>query len=428
MKILRPRPQPVATPNTRSLGIQNPGEYSPKDQALRLFARQQTDVDAIRASARPGAGVVEMSESLVHLRSLASGVGPQLAPILSNPDVTDVLINSAQVWVDRGAGLERSPIDLGNERDVRSLAIHMAAACGRRLDEASPIVDGTLPSGVRLHAVLEPLSTCGTIISLRTSTSGGLGLDAMEESGSVCPPMARILRALVHERANVLVSGATGSGKTTLLAALLGLVPADERIICIEEITELRPNHPHVVNLCERRPNVQGAGAVTLSDLVRAAMRMRPDRLVLGECRGPEVRDVLTALNTGHDGGWATIHANGVDEVPARLEALGALADMGERAVAAQAVAAFDAVVHMRRRPRSSLGHSETSEGGTGIVESADGGGPGRWVSQIGVLGRQGGELVCSLACSADAEGNVDYGPGWQALAACLALTDDLGH
>ena len=383
--------------------------------ALRLLARREDPLDAARASARPGAGLVEMSEALIRLRSLAAGVGPQLAPLLASPDVTDVLINSTDVWVDRGGGLERHDVELGDEAQVRALAIHMAAACGRRLDEASPIVDGTLPTGVRLHAVLAPPSSTGTLISLRTSKSGGMSLQDMERSGPAAPPIARILRALVGQRANVLVSGATGSGKTTLLTAVLALVPADERIICIEEITELRPDHPHVVNLCERRPNVQGAGAVTLSDLVRAAMRMRPDRLVLGECRGPEVREVLTALNTGHDGGWATIHANGVDEVPARLAALGALAGMDERAVAAQAVAAFDAVVHMRRA--RAVEHGEADAGARR--------GPGRWIAQIGVFERDGGELACRLACSADADGRVDPGPGWDALERRLGLAID---
>ena len=185
-----------------------------------------------------------------------------------------------------------------------------------------------------------------------------------------------------------------GSGKTTLLSAALSLVPSSERIVCIEEVAEVAPAHPHCVHLVERKPNVEGRGTVTLSDLVRAAMRMRPDRLVLGECRGPEVRDVLTALNTGHDGGWATIHANGARDVPARLSALGALAGMAEEAVAAQAASALDAVLHMRRSP---CGH--------------------RWVSEVGVLTRARGPLECALALSVTASGQVTTHEAWAPLA-----------
>nr|WP_272432868.1 TadA family conjugal transfer-associated ATPase [Actinomyces sp. B33] len=368
------------------------------------MARGESLADAVRDGARAGAGLDEMADSLTRVRALSRGLGPVLAPVLADPSITDVLVNGSQAWIDRGGGLERADLDLGTDDDVRSLAIHMAAACGDRLDEASPIVDATLPGGIRLHAVLPPLSAAGPLISLRTSRSGGLSLADMEADGTCAPLIGRVLRALVDRRANVLVSGATGSGKTTLLASLLSLVPPDERIVCIEEVTELRPVHPHVVNLRERRANVQGAGAVTLADLVRAAMRMRPDRLVLGECRGPEVREVLTALNTGHDGG-ATIHANGADEVPARLQALGALAGLGEAAVSAQAVAAFDAVVHMRRRPRR-----------------AGDQGPGRWVAEVGVLVREGAGLGCELAVRVSPEGDVRRGPGWERLARRLGL------
>lgn len=163
------------------------------------------------------------------------------------------------------------------------------------------------------------------------------------------PVGERVLRAMVDRRCNLLISGGTGSGKTTLLAALLSLVPAQERIVCLEEARELEPDHPHVVSLQSRPANVQGAGAVSLTDLVRAAMRMRPDRLVLGECRGGEVREVLLALNTGHDGGMATVHANAALDVPARLIALGSLAGLTAEAVAVQAVSAFDAIVHLAR-------------------------------------------------------------------------------
>ncbi|SIB05247.1 Type II secretion system protein E [Mycobacteroides abscessus subsp. abscessus] len=243
------------------------------------------------------------------------------------------------------------------------------------------------------------MSGSGTLISLRVLGTRRLGISDLEACGTLPGEVGTLLRALVASRANVLVSGATGSGKTTLLSAALALVPAGERIVCIEEVAEIAPAHPHCVHLIERAPNVEGRGAVTLADLVRAAMRMRPDRLVLGECRGPEVRDVLTALNTGHDGGWATIHANGVRDVPARLAALGALAAMSESAVAAQAASAIDAVLHLRRSPS---GH--------------------RWVSEVGVLTCARGSLECVLALSATADGCVTMHEAWSSLARRVRL------
>lgn len=279
--------------------------------------------------------------------------GPWLAgagalhELLAEPGVSDVVVNGPRaVWVDRGAGLVPAGVDVG---DVRALAVRLAAAGGARLDDAAPAVDASLPGGVRLHAVLPPVAADGALISLRVLRRRAFDLDELVALGTVAPAVAAVLRALVAGRANVLVSGGTGTGKTTLLATVLALVPAAERILCIEEAVELAPAHPHVVHLVARRPNVEGAGAVTLADLVRHALRMRPDRIVLGECRGGEVREVLAALNTGHDGGWATVHANAPADVPARLAALGSLAGMPAAAVAAQAVSGLDAVVHLRR-------------------------------------------------------------------------------
>lgn len=378
-----------------------------KDTALRALARGADLPSAISEAARPGAGFSELSEFFERVHTIAQGTGPELARLLAEPDLTDLLINSTRAWADRGCGLEPCELPYRTDHEVRALAVRMAAACGKRLDDASPIVDGSLPGGIRLHAVLSPPSASGTLISLRTQRTVGMDLDQMEKVGSVSRAMGDILRRLVYARANVLVSGATGCGKTTLLAALLALVPPSERIVAIEEVPELAPEHPHLVSLVERRPNVQGRGHITLADLVRAAMRMRPDRLILGECRGPEVREVLLALNTGHDGGWATIHANGGQEVPARLHALGALAGMSDGALAAQAVAAFHALVHMRRAPKG---------------RSA---GPSRWVCEIAVLSRSGNELVSTLAIRASRAGTCEKGPAWDALEAMLESRDE---
>lgn len=332
-------------------------------------------------------------------RAELAGAGALLQPLLEEPSTTDVLVNGGGgVWVDRGRGLEPTGVALPDDAAVRALATRLAAACGQRLDDASPVVDGALPDGTRLHAVLAPLSASGTLISLRTQQARVLTLDDLVARGAVPRPLAVVLRGLVTARANVLVSGAAGSGKTTLLAAMLSLVPRDERIVCIEEAVELRPDHPHVVHLQVRRANVQEAGRVTMAELVRAAMRMRPDRLVLGECRGAEVREVLGALNTGHDGGWATVHANTSADVPARLVALGALAGMGERTVRAQAVAALDAVIHLGRT------------------------GGRRHVLEVALFDRDATDLACTVAVRVTA-GRVLLGPAWPRLAGRLDAT-----
>jgi pilus assembly protein CpaF len=280
-----------------------------------------------------------------------AGAGP-LEALLRTPGVTDVLVNgSEQVWMDRGAGLERVPVRFDGDDAVRRLAVRLAAAAGRRLDDASPWVDVGLPDGTRLHAVLPPVSSTGTCLSLRVLRRSVHGLGDLAALGTLPGESEDLLRGLVRRRLAFLVTGGTGSGKTTLLSALLGEVDPGERLVLCEDASELAPAHPHVVRLLTRPANVEGAGQVTLRDLVRQALRMRPDRLVVGEVRGPEVTDLLAALNTGHDGGCGTLHANRPAEVPARLEALGLAAGLGRVAVHSQVAAALAVVVHLRRTP-----------------------------------------------------------------------------
>ncbi|GLW32107.1 TadA family conjugal transfer-associated ATPase [Actinoplanes regularis] len=276
------------------------------------------------------------------------GAGP-LAPLLADQSVTDVLVNGVQVWVDRGAGLQRAAIRLGEVEDVRRLAQRLVAACGRRLDDGQPYADARLPDGTRLHAVLPPVATQGPYLSLRTFRQRPFALGDLVTHGTVPAVVAPVLEAVVGARLAYLVTGGTGSGKTTLLATLLGLVPPNERIVLVEDAAELRPVHPHVVALQARTANVEGVGAVGLTDLVRQAMRMRPDRLVIGECRGAEIVDLLGALNTGHDGGAGTLHANAPEDVPARLEALGLLGGLPRAALHAQVLAALQVVLQVRR-------------------------------------------------------------------------------
>lgn len=279
---------------------------------------------------------------------VSGGAQAAILALLEEEHVTDVLINGdGQVWVDGVGGLRRQGLRIPAPRE---LAVRLAAMAGQRLDDASPIVDGRLPSGARLHALLEPLSIGGATVSLRQHHRLGGDLQAMRAGGLIDGGTSAVIHALVSARVNVVVSGATGTGKTTLLAAALSVVDPGERIICVEEAHELQPRHPHVVNLQARAANIQSAGEVSLAELVRAGLRMRPDRLILGECRGAELREVMSAMNTGHEGGWVTLHANSADDVPARLLALGSLAGLGADSVARQARAAFDVVLHLNRR------------------------------------------------------------------------------
>ncbi|OKK02752.1 hypothetical protein AMK26_24550 [Streptomyces sp. CB03234] len=303
---------------------------------------------ALRAQGRL-LGDSEVLGAAEELRCELVGTGP-LEPLLADPAVTDVLVSAPdRVWVDRGAGLELSGVVFPDAAAVRRLAQRLAAVAGRRLDDARPWVDARLPDGTRMHAVLPPVAVGSTCLSLRVVRPRAFSLAELTAAGTVPPCGDHVLRALVEARVSYLVSGGTGSGKTTLLSTLLGLVGARERIVLAEDSAELRPDHPHVVRLEARPPNQEGAGLVTLRDLVRQALRMRPDRLVVGEVRGSEVTDLLAALNTGHEGGCGTVHANTAADVPARLEALGTAAGLDRAALHSQVAAALSVVVHLAR-------------------------------------------------------------------------------
>lgn len=283
------------------------------------------------------------------LRREAWGAGP-LDPVLAVPGVTDVLVNGCgQVFCDRGEGLEEVSVRFSGEDEVRRLAQRLAAQAGRRLDDAQPYADLRLPDGTRFHAVLAPIARPGTVISLRRPRPLGMSLEELCTRGLMPPEIADRLIAMVHSRTAFLISGGTGSGKTTLLSALLEQAPATERIVLVEDAWELNPRHPHVVGLEARPANVEGAGEVTLRQLVRQALRMRPDRLVVGEVRGAEVVDLLAALNTGHEGGCGTLHANSAADVPARIEALALAAGLDRAAAHAQLAAGIGAIVQLRR-------------------------------------------------------------------------------
>lgn len=343
---------------------------------LAGLGRQYTPVDVATAMRAEGlvvsdSAVLEIVESL---RRHSVGAGP-LEQLLHQPGVTDVLVNGAdQVFVDRGAGLELTGVRFRCEGDVRRLAQRLAASVGRRLDDAMPFVDARLADGSRVHAVLGTLASPGTCISLRVPAHRSFSLQDCVASGSVTPGAAQLLSRMIEAKLAFLISGGTGSGKTTLLAALLALVPPEERIVIVEDSRELAPHHPHVVRMEGRPANTELAGAITLTDLVRQSLRMRPDRLVVGEVRGAEICDLLTAMNTGHEGGCGTVHANSTADIPARLEALASLGGLPRSALHAQLASALDAVVHVARDDSGMRRVAEISifvrEPGSGLVHS----------------------------------------------------------
>jgi pilus assembly protein CpaF len=321
----------------------------------RLVAIGGSDDPAAISRAVRDSGLVLDHATLTSLTRVLGdelrGLGP-LEPLLRDPTVTDVLVNGPDdIWLDRGSGLVRAPAVLHDEAAVRQLAVRLAALAGRRLDDAVPYVDARLPGGQRLHAVIPPLSVHGTTISLRIPSRRRFTMADLVAAGTVDDEGAALLAAVVRCRAAFLVSGGTGSGKTSILAALLGLVPADERILVVEDTCELDPEHPHVVSLESRPANVEGSGEIPMRTLVRQALRMRPDRLVVGEVRGAEVVDMLAAFNTGHEGGCGTIHANAAAAVPARVAALALAAGMTLSGVHAQLGAGLEAVIHLSRQP-----------------------------------------------------------------------------
>jgi len=309
---------------------------------------------AIRAESGGVLGDTDVLDSLRVLQTELSGAGI-LDPLLRSDGITDVLVTAPDaVWIDDGSGLRRAPVEFADDAAVRRLAQRLALSAGRRLDEAQPWVDGHLTGlggdfAVRLHAILPPIAAAGTCLSLRVLRPATQDFEALIACGAIPADVVDLMREIIAARVSFLVSGGTGAGKTTLLAAALGAVATSERIVCIEDAAELAPRHPHLVKLVARGANVEGVGEVTVRDLVKQALRMRPDRIVVGEVRGGEVVDLLAAFNTGHEGGAGTVHANEPAEVPARLEALAALGGLDRAALHSQLSAAVRVVLHVGR-------------------------------------------------------------------------------
>ena len=366
----------------------------------RLAVGDDLDVDgAVRNAVRAEAGGIADDAVLGSVRRAVTaelvGAGP-LEPLLALPGVSDVLVTAPdRVWIDRGEGVELTAVRFPDDEDVRRLGQRLVAAAGRRLDDACPYADATLPDGTRLHVVLPPL-TRATTLSLRVIARRPLAMTDLVAAGTLSAALADLLCAAVTARLGVLISGGTGAGKTTLLAALLGTVGAGERLVVVEDAAELAITHPHVVRLVTRVANVEGAGEVGLRDLVRQALRMRPDRLVVGEFRGPEMIELLVALNTGHDGGAATVHANSAADVPDRLTVLGMLGGLPADAVAGLAAGGLHLVVHLRRTAGR------------------------RQVAEVALLHRQGGGLAVLPVWSARGGDEPADAPGPARLRALL--------
>lgn len=342
-------------------------------------------------------GDAHILEITAVLQSEISGAGP-LDALIRLPGVSDVLVNGPEeVWIDRGHGLEPTDVRFPDDAAIRALAQRLAATAGRRLDDAAPFVDARLPGGVRLHAVVPPVAPDGALISLRVPPRRHFTLDDLMRTGTVPLDLAPIVRAIVKHRLAFLVTGGTGSGKTTVLNTLLSLADDTERIVIVEDSTELNPRHRHVVRLEGRVDNVENTGRVDLTTLVRQALRMRPDRIVVGEVRGSEVVDLLRSMNTGHEGGCGTLHANSAPDVPARLEALGISAGLSRAAVHAQAASALHAIIHLRRSP-----------------------GGKRRLEHIQVVQPAAGFLGTERAIAVAADGSVSRGPGYERLVEML--------
>jgi pilus assembly protein CpaF len=306
---------------------------------------------AVRAESRGVATETDVANLVEQLYDELIGAGP-LEDLLVSPEVTDVLVCGTQVWLDGVDGMRKAELSFANDGQVRQLATRLATAAGQRLDDAKPFADAVLlPNSrrgrIRMHAILPPVSDQGTCLSLRIFRQQQFTLRQL-----VTPELAALLRVIVHARLSLVIAGGTGSGKSTLLSALTEEVPDAQRIIAIEDVAELTPSHPHFVRLLTRQANVEGAGAIELRELVRQALRMRPDRIIVGEVRGAEVCELFVALNSGHDGSATTIHANSLDEVPTRFASLAALGGWPREAVHSQLAATMQVVVFVERTAR----------------------------------------------------------------------------
>lgn len=341
-------------------------------QAACIEARVEPNAESISKIVRtlyPATSQTDLVDLVDEVLASIFGIGP-LEELLLIPNLTDILVNRFDdVWIDRGNGLEKTQVQFSSEVAAQEFAKRIATRGHRRLDEAQPFVDIQTAAGLRFHAMLPPISLAGVAISIRTPARYPLTLEDMLAAGNLNQDTYLAINEIVDTQKSFIVSGGTGSGKTTLLAAMLAKVAPTQRIVLIEDSAELSISHPHVVSVQSRLANGEGAGGVAMTDLVRQALRMRPDRIVVGEARGSEVSDLLLALNTGHKGSATTIHADEAASVPTRIEALGLLAGLPREAIHAQMISAFDIVIQMKSGRNGKRGIAELAR----FVRASDG-------------------------------------------------------
>jgi pilus assembly protein CpaF len=304
-----------------------------------------------RLDQEPGLSREDRDQLVTEIGDDVLGHGP-LERLLADDSITEIMVNGPfDVWVERAGTLHRSSVRFQDESQLRRVINKMVAEVGRRIDESQPMVDARMPDGSRINAVIPPLSLGGPLLTIRRFGHERLGLDEMVRFGTLTPDTSEFLGLCVEAKLNVLISGGTGAGKTTLLNGLSAAIPHDERIITIEDAAELRLEQAHVLRLECRPRNIEGGGEVTIRDLVRNSLRMRPDRIVVGEVRGVEALDMLQALNTGHDGSLCTVHANSPRDALTRVETMVLMAgyDLPLRAIRQQIASALDLVVHLER-------------------------------------------------------------------------------
>jgi len=331
-------------------------------ERLNLSSLDSLDQDALRFQIRQIITGLIAEESIplsererIHLEdevlNETFGLGP-IEPFLHDPDISDILVNTyKQVYVERFGLLELTDCQFDDDDHLLKIIDRIVARIGRRVDESSPMVDARLPDGSRVNAIIPPLAVDGPILSIRRFGIRTLDINDLLQIGSVTPAMAELFQAIIRARLNVLISGGTGSGKTTLLNAISAFIPAEERVVTIEDAAELQMLQPHVVRLETRPANIEGSGRITQRDLVRNSLRMRPDRIIVGEVRGEEVLDMLQAMNTGHDGSLTTVHANNTRDALHRLETLMLLSgvNLPHRAMREQISSGLEAIIHVAR-------------------------------------------------------------------------------
>src|SRR5579872_5393505 len=324
-------------------------------QALEQMSREQIEAevgDIIReelAKQNQALNNAERKQLVSDVLDELLGLGP-IEPLLKDPTITDILVNChAQVFVERFGVLEPSPVRFKDSRHLYRIIQKIVSAVGRRIDESSPMVDARLADGSRVNAIVPPLALDGCTLSIRKFARVPISMDRMIEIGSIPFQVAEVLKAIVKSRRNVLISGGTGSGKTTLLNAMSAFIDGHERIVTIEDSAELQLQQQHVVRLETRPPNIEGKGEITQRDLVKNSLRMRPDRIIVGEVRGGEAFDMLQAMNTGHDGSLTTVHANAPRDALSRIENMVLMAglDLPTKAVREQVASAINLIVHL---------------------------------------------------------------------------------